>query len=394
MTREVIRTGARAIWPRQGWNLTIAVHAVNMCKVLEDFDGARAIFEREYDEAVRAGAPVLMSGLAVAYADVLLRLGRLEEALELVDRTSALIDRQIRPWTDLAAAVLCTELGLEERAQTHIEALRAFRRGDARRAVLDRLAVAGAARRPRGAGGRPPRGGLRHDGARRRDRDAGRAPRAVPGAVGGGRRRGAPGRRARRSRASAARRARDALGDAAEPLAARRSWRSGAPRSRRSTAIARRPTRASRRRSSASGSSRQPLELAQALIGFGAHLRRTGRPREAREPLARAVAICEDAGAQRLARAARAELAASGGRRRRRGDDSSVLTAQETRVAALAAEGLANAQIAAALHLSPKTVGFHLQRVYAKLEIHSRRELIRRAGEFTSRAIERAPERR
>ena len=127
----------------------------------------------------------------------------------------------------------------------------------------------------------------------------------------------------------------------------------------------------------------QPLELAHALIAFGTHQRRTGRPREAREPLARAVAICEETRAERLARIARAELAASGGRRRRRSEDRSALTAQEARVAALAAEGMANGQIAAALHLSPRTVGFHLQRVYEKLDIHSRRELIRRAGELT-----------
>ena len=95
------------MWPGQGWNLTLAVHALNMRKVLEDFDGARAIFEHEYDEAVRAGAPVLMSGLAVAYADVLLRLGRLDEALELVDQTSEVMNRRIQPWADLAAAVLC-----------------------------------------------------------------------------------------------------------------------------------------------------------------------------------------------------------------------------------------------------------------------------------------------
>jgi DNA-binding CsgD family transcriptional regulator len=127
----------------------------------------------------------------------------------------------------------------------------------------------------------------------------------------------------------------------------------------------------------------QPLELAQALISFGIHLRRSGRPRDAREPLARALGICEGAGSERLARIARAELAASGGRRRRRSEDGSALTAQERRVAALAAQGLANVQIAAALHLSPKTVSSHLQRVYAKLGMHSRRELILRAKEFS-----------
>ena len=127
----------------------------------------------------------------------------------------------------------------------------------------------------------------------------------------------------------------------------------------------------------------QPLEHAQALISFGTHLRRSGRPRDAREPLARALAVCEGARSERLARIARAELAASGGRRRRRSEDGSALTAQERRVAGLAAQGLANGQIAAVLHLSPKTVSSHLQRVYNKLGMHSRRELILRSKEFS-----------
>jgi len=75
---------------------------------------------------VRAGAPVLMSALAVAYADVLRRLGRLEEALALVAQTSALSDRRVLPWPDLAAAVLHSELGDDEAARGPIEALRAF----------------------------------------------------------------------------------------------------------------------------------------------------------------------------------------------------------------------------------------------------------------------------
>ena len=88
-------------------------------------------------------------------------------------------------------------------------------------------------------------------------------------------------------------------------------------------------------------------------------------------------------GAERLARIARAELAASGGRRRRR--DRGPLDAHRAGGARRGARrrGHGERQIAAALHLSPQTVGFHLQRVYEKLGIHSRRELIRRAGEFT-----------
>ncbi|HXR13141.1 MAG TPA: AAA family ATPase, partial [Solirubrobacteraceae bacterium] len=126
LAEEVSRAGARSLSAAQGWNLTVAVHALNICKVLEDYERAGTIFEREYAEAVAAGAPVLMSGLAVAHADVLLRLGRLEQALELVERTSALSDRRIQPWSDLAAAVLLGELGRDERARTHVDALRRF----------------------------------------------------------------------------------------------------------------------------------------------------------------------------------------------------------------------------------------------------------------------------
>jgi DNA-binding CsgD family transcriptional regulator len=122
-----------------------------------------------------------------------------------------------------------------------------------------------------------------------------------------------------------------------------------------------------------------PIFHAEALLDHGADLRRSGRPRLAREPLARSLELAEAAGAERVARLARAELAVAGGRRRRRASDSRELTVQEQHVAACAADGMTNAQIAAALHLSPKTVGHHLQHIYAKLDIHSRRELIRRA---------------
>jgi DNA-binding CsgD family transcriptional regulator len=121
-----------------------------------------------------------------------------------------------------------------------------------------------------------------------------------------------------------------------------------------------------------------PMAEAEALVSYGKHLRRTGRPREARLPLRQALALAERTGSERVARLARAELAASGGRRRRRDAHGASLTAQEERVARLAAQGMSNAQIAAALTVSPKTVDNHLQQIYAKLGIHSRRELTQR----------------
>ncbi len=384
LTKELIRAGARSVWPDQGWNLTLAVHGLNMCKVLEDFGGAQAIFEREYDEAVRAGAPVLMSGLAVAWADVLLRLGRLEEALELVERTTALIERRIRPWTDLAAAVLCSELGLGERMRGHVAALEEFRREmpDEEYSVVSLWLALLEAREHSAAG----RHAQASDAMLRAGEIAVLAGRLEPCLV--------PwaataievhlaAERPQAARALLGELERHAAGLPSRwPAAVATLGHAGLAASAGDRARADELYAEAIARFEAIG---QPLELAQALVAHGTHLRRSGRPREAREPLARAVAICEEACAERLARIARAELAASGGRRRRRSEDPSTLTAQEARVASLAADGMTNGQIAAALRLSPRTVGFHLQRVYQKLDIHSRRELIRRAGQLDGR---------
>jgi DNA-binding CsgD family transcriptional regulator len=51
------------------------------------------------------------------------------------------------------------------------------------------------------------------------------------------------------------------------------------------------------------------------------------------------------------------------------------LTAQEHRIAQLAASGLSNKQIGSRLYLSPRTVGAHLYRVFPKLGISSRAAL-------------------
>ena len=118
-----------------------------------------------------------------------------------------------------------------------------------------------------------------------------------------------------------------------------------------------------------------PLAQVRALMSYGIFLRRRGKPMQARAPLAQAVEQAQDCGAVRLAGQASAELRASGGRRRR--SHSGELSPQEQRVVALASRGATNAEIAAALIVSVKTVEHHLGRIYSKLGVHSRRELPR-----------------
>lgn len=118
-----------------------------------------------------------------------------------------------------------------------------------------------------------------------------------------------------------------------------------------------------------------PLEQAELLIEHGTLLRHDGRPREARESLRGAAELAESAGAVWLARRAGEELAVAGGRRRiRRG--SQELTPQEQRIARLAATGASDKDISAHLGVSVRTVRSHLEHIYTKLGIHSRRELM------------------
>jgi DNA-binding CsgD family transcriptional regulator len=118
------------------------------------------------------------------------------------------------------------------------------------------------------------------------------------------------------------------------------------------------------------------LEYARALGDLGAVLRRAGHRREAQEHLRQALDIAHRCGGEAVAKHAQAELRASGARPRRRvlsGSES--LTPSERRIAALAAEGASNREIAETLFLSLKTVEMHLSRAYRKLEIGSRRQL-------------------
>ena len=120
-----------------------------------------------------------------------------------------------------------------------------------------------------------------------------------------------------------------------------------------------------------------PLELAEVLLDHGAMLRHDSRLEEARESFRRAAELAESVGAVWLTRRAGGELAAAGGRRRAR-RDAAELTPQEQRVARLAATGASDKDIATHLAVSVRTVRTHLEHIYAKLGIHSRRELMLR----------------
>ena len=77
-----------------------------------------------------------------------------------------------------------------------------------------------------------------------------------------------------------------------------------------------------------------------------------------------------------FAERARRELMATGETVRKRSPETrDSLTAQEAQIARLAAEGCTNSEIGAQLFISPRTVEWHLRKVFAKLGITSRKEL-------------------
>ena len=122
--------------------------------------------------------------------------------------------------------------------------------------------------------------------------------------------------------------------------------------------------------------SRMVVHLARAHLVFGEWLRRENRRLDAREQLRVAHEMLSRIGAEAFAERARRELKATGETvLRRTAETRDVLTAQEAQVARLAAEGHTNPEIGSQLFISPKTVEYHLHKVFAKLDIRSRREL-------------------
>ncbi len=133
------------------------------------------------------------------------------------------------------------------------------------------------------------------------------------------------------------------------------------------------------------------LQAARTRLLYGEWLRRQLRRRDARVALSAALEVFESEGAHAFEQRTRAELLATGATARRRRDDTrDDLTPQEDQIARLAATGATNPEIGARLFISANTVDYHLRKVYRKLGVKSRRELVH--GEFGSGTVTSPPE--
>jgi DNA-binding CsgD family transcriptional regulator len=117
-----------------------------------------------------------------------------------------------------------------------------------------------------------------------------------------------------------------------------------------------------------------PVPLGRALLALGAAQRRTNHKAQSRATLQRAVAAFESAGARIWCDRAQRELGRIGGRSTPAGGG---LSTTESAIAQLVAAGSSNKEVAAALHLSAKTVEWNLSKIYRKLGVRSRTDLAR-----------------
>jgi DNA-binding CsgD family transcriptional regulator len=118
------------------------------------------------------------------------------------------------------------------------------------------------------------------------------------------------------------------------------------------------------------------VAVARAHLLYGEWLRRENRRVDAREHLRLAHELFSDMGNEPFAERARREMLATGETVRKRTVETlDDLTPQETQIGRMAADGFTNPEIGAQLFLSPRTVEWHLRKVFTKLGISSRREL-------------------
>lgn len=118
------------------------------------------------------------------------------------------------------------------------------------------------------------------------------------------------------------------------------------------------------------------IQLARSHLLYGEWLRRENRRIDARDQLRIAHKMLLAMGASAFAERARHELAATGESPQRQPETSRpTLTVQERQVAELALGGLSNSEIGARMFISPRTVQYHLRKVFSKLGISSRKQL-------------------
>ncbi|WP_433281623.1 ATP-binding protein [Pseudonocardia xinjiangensis] len=119
-------------------------------------------------------------------------------------------------------------------------------------------------------------------------------------------------------------------------------------------------------------------ELARGHLLYGEWLRRERRRVDARQQLRSAHEMFSAMGMEAFAQRAARELQATGERVRKRAvETGGELTAQEAQIVRLVREGLSNPEIAARLFLSPRTIEWHLSKIFGKLNITSRMQLFR-----------------
>ncbi|ROO86646.1 regulatory LuxR family protein [Actinocorallia herbida] len=125
------------------------------------------------------------------------------------------------------------------------------------------------------------------------------------------------------------------------------------------------------------GRTRMRPDLARAHLLYGEWLRRERRRVEAREQLRTAFDLFTEIGMKAFAERTERELLATGETARKRNvETTEELTPQEAQIARLARTGLTNKEIAERLYVSPRTVEYHLRKVFAKFGVTSRHQLV------------------